>query len=75
MNYHHLYIKSLLEEIKDLNQKMINRNLEVQRERYLGGSIFSKEIDIFIKDIEEISLQIEQLNQEIVNTAKSMETK
>ncbi len=75
MNYPHLYVKSLLEQIQELNKKMINRNSEVQRHRYLGGSMFSEEIDVFIKNIEEMSLEIEQLNQEIVNTLKNLENK
>lgn len=75
MNYPHLYIKELLEEIQELNKKMISRHSEIQRERYLSGSIFSDQINVFIKDIEDMSLEIEQLNQEIVNTLKQMENK
>lgn len=75
INNPHLYIKALLEEIQELNKKMISKHFEIQRGIYLEGSIFSEQIDMFVKDIEEMSLEIEQLNQEIINILKSLENK
>lgn len=76
MNHPHLYIKSLLEEVKLINEKMTKLHLNIQRNQYLpGGTIFSAEIQNDYKKIESMSLEIEQLNQEIINTLSSMEYK
>lgn len=71
MNYPHLYIKSLLEEVKECNQKMITLHNEYTKQRYLNYN--PKDYNKIINDIEEKSLYIEQLNQEIVNTTKNMD--
>lgn len=73
MNYPHLYIKSLLEECKVQNSLMIEKNQEYHSKKSSNWSL--EYYFNFSKSIEEITLYIEQLNQEIVNTAKQMETK
>lgn len=73
MNYPHLYIKALLDEVKQQNALMINHNEEYTRRRMANWSPHDY---VHLSDsIQEITLYIEQLNQEIVNTAKRMETK
>lgn len=66
MLYPHLYIKSLLQEVKEQNDKLINHHSTITRNYALGNYIE----DNYSKYIHEITLYIEQLNQEIVNTSK-----
>jgi hypothetical protein len=70
MNYPHLYVKSLLEEAKEENQKMINLNLEYNKRRM--KNYHPEDYIDLIKKIEETTLYIEQLNQEIVETIKNI---
>jgi hypothetical protein len=73
MNYPHLYIKSLLQEVKEQNGIMINHHYEYVGQRF--ANYHPDKYENLSKSIEEISLYIEQLNQEIVNTTKLMESK
>ena len=73
MNYPHLYIKALLDECKSQNSLMINHNEEYTRRRMSNWS--PEEYLHLSESIQEITLYIEQLNQEIVKTVKQMETK
>lgn len=75
MNHPHLYVKSLLNEIQDINKKMIQTHSELERSLITGFAYHDKDNSNRVKKIESYSLEIEQLNQEIVDTLKQMETK
>lgn len=73
-NYPHLYIKSLLEEVKKLNEEMtLSHTGIVKLQLMTGCKMFSNEVSDLYKKIEDMSLEIEQLNQEIINTFNNME--
>lgn len=75
MNHPHLYVKSLLNEIQDINKKMLKTHSELEKSLITDLAYGDKDNSNKIKEIENYSLEIEQLNQEIVNTLKQMETK
>jgi len=75
MNHPHLYVKSLLNEIQEINKKMMQTHSELERSLITGFAYHDTDNSNRIKKIESYSLEIEQLNQEIVNTLKDMETK
>lgn len=75
MNHPHLYVKSLLNEIQDINKKMIKVHSELERSLITGLAYCDTDNSNRMKEIENYSLEIEQLHQDIINTLKQMESK
>ncbi len=70
MKYPNLYIKSLLEEVKSQNNKMLELNNDLNKKIFMN--YHPEEYNKIQYDIESLSLYIEQLHQEVVETFKNI---